>query len=70
MPEMEGLETIRQIGRQCADLPVIVMTGFLNDLYRDLGLKLGARHALSTPFSTQELLDAVQTALSGEVPSS
>lgn len=62
MPEMEGLETVMAIKEQAPHIPVILMSGSLNDLYRDIGLKLGAYQTLAKPFDSSELIDIVEAA--------
>ena len=65
MPEMEGLETIRHIREAYPNIPIVVMTGSLNDIYKEIGIKLGAVCGLSKPFNTNELLTALDHALEG-----
>lgn len=62
MPEMEGLETIGAIKKQAPQIPIILMTGSLNDLYAEIGLKLGAFYTLQKPFDAGELIDAIVAA--------
>ena len=63
MPEMEGIETIRHLRAEHPEVPIIVMTGALNEVYVHIGVKLGAVCGLSKPFSTEELLTAIDTAI-------
>ncbi len=62
MPEMEGLETVMAIQEQAPHIPVILMTGSLNDLYIEIGLKLGAYRTLAKPFDSRELIDIIEAA--------
>lgn len=63
MPGMEGLEMIRKISVLHPNLPVVVMTGSLDRLFIDLGLKFGAVHGLNKPFSTDELILTIEKSL-------
>lgn len=65
MPEVEGIETIREIRRTRPDLPIVAMSGsgcggrdFL-----DAAEKLGATATLRKPFSRGELLEIVSRLL-------
>lgn len=68
MPNREGLETIMSLRRDCPDLPIIAISGggwsgaagYLNTAG-----KLGATCTLPKPFSRQQMLEAVEEALTG-----
>ncbi|MCW5732387.1 MAG: response regulator [Alphaproteobacteria bacterium] len=60
MPEMEGIETIREVRRIDAEIPIIAMSGGgrMSEVdYLSAALKLGADYALRKPFRKAELLD-------------
>ncbi|MFQ5709871.1 MAG: response regulator [bacterium] len=63
MPEMEGIETIRNLSKSNPHLPIVAITASLNTPYLSLALKLGAVYGLYKPFSREELLDALNVAL-------
>ena len=63
MPEMEGIETIRELRKLSTDLPIIAITGSHNSPFLDVALRLGASKGLFKPFKQQELLDTVQSCL-------
>lgn len=67
MPERDGIETLCGLRQNCADLPVIVMSGGgrVQDVEDFLGYatQLGATQALQKPFSRAQLLSAVELAL-------
>lgn len=73
MPDMDGIETIQQIHRINASLPVIAVSGFL---FRDaahsapdfltMSTRLGAVCCLRKPFRSKELLHAVEMCLGSE----
>ena len=65
MPEMEGLETIRQARALQPGLPIIAMSGFSFEERDYLGVaeKFGALASLRKPFRPTELLDLVNRLL-------
>ena len=72
MPGMDGLETIREVQRRHAGLPVIVISGSsIFDSAAEapdflvMAVKLGAVRGLRKPFRPSELVDAVHDCLGG-----
>ena len=65
MPEMEGLETIREARARQPDLPIIAMSGFAFEERDYLGIaeKFGAMATLRKPFRPAELIDLVDRLL-------
>lgn len=65
MPGQEGIETIMQLHRDYASLPIIAMSGGSTHAksYLSMALKFGARGVLAKPFTIPELLRAVSEAL-------
>ena len=66
MPDKEGLETIREIRRGNADIRIIAMSGggrVSPATYLSIALDMGADAVLAKPFSSQQLLDAIEAAL-------
>jgi DNA-binding response OmpR family regulator len=66
MPEQEGLETIMQLRRHDAEVRVIAISGGgrVNATnYLALAKSLGARRTLAKPFTTEELLAAIDQVL-------
>jgi YesN/AraC family two-component response regulator len=61
MPEMEGLETIRQLKEIEPSLPVIAITGSSDTPFLQVALKLGADCGLFKPFKQAELISTVST---------
>ena len=62
MPEMDGIEVILTLQDRRPDLPVLVISGggvLPHQLLLDNAMALGARRALSKPFTPEELLGAV-----------
>lgn len=73
MPDMEGLETIRELRRISADVKIIAMSGGgrkSTSMYLKHAKEMGAAIVLAKPFSNLELTQAIETALSSgnEVP--
>jgi len=65
MPEMEGLETIKQIRRSRPDIPIIAISGGGSSQldYLKFARKLGADAALAKPFDPAELLEIAERLL-------
>jgi CheY-like chemotaxis protein len=66
MPEMEGIETIRQLRSLDPKLPILAISGGGRGIpldYLRMAQELGASDALSKPFEADELLDAVKRCL-------
>lgn len=63
MPTREGIETIREIRRLFADLPIIAISGggMLDAVsLLDVAEKFGANATLTKPFLPQQLLEKVR----------
>jgi CheY-like chemotaxis protein len=65
MPEMEGLETIREARARQPEMPIIAMSGFSFDERDYLGIaeKFGAVASLRKPFRPAELIELVNRLL-------
>ena len=66
MPEMDGLELLRQARQMRKDLPVILMTGHPTRRNRLDAMEKGAFDYVSKPFGIRVLLKAVHDALQGK----
>lgn len=68
MPKRDGYEVCQQIRRrpEWAQLPVIMLTAKGRDVEREKGLAMGADDYITKPFSTQEVVETVQSVLAGE----
>lgn len=63
MPRVDGIEVLKYIRDQFIDIPVIMVTG-VNDLKTAVEcMKMGATNYLSKPYSTEELLTVIDSAL-------
>ena len=67
LPDSDGLSLIRQL-RAESQLPVIILSGKVEDVDRIVGLELGADDYLTKPFNPRELLARIKAVLrrSGE----
>jgi DNA-binding response OmpR family regulator len=67
MPEKEGISTIIELRGEFPDIKIIAMSGggdFEPYGYLDIAIRVGADRTLPKPFTREELLEAVNDALS------
>jgi two-component system response regulator ChvI len=62
MPQIDGVEVLRQL-RQKSEVPVIFLTGRLDETDELLGLRIGADDFIRKPFSQRVLVERVRTVL-------
>jgi two-component system, OmpR family, response regulator ChvI len=62
MPEMDGIELLRRL-RRTSDMPVIFMTGWVDDVNELVGLRVGADDFVHKPFSSRVLVERVRAVL-------
>jgi two-component system response regulator ChvI len=62
MPQMDGIELLRRL-RQKSDVPVILLTGRLDETDELIGLRIGADDFIRKPFSQRVLIERVRTVL-------
>jgi len=63
MPQMGGRDACREIRKQSEDVPIIILTGSVDEMNRVLLLELGADDYVTKPFSPKELLARVRAVL-------
>ena len=66
MPNMDGIETIREVRERCPGVNIIAVSGGAEAMQNDYlktALHVGAVKILRKPFELSELLDAVRGAL-------
>jgi len=63
MPDIGGMKVLRNIKRAKPSLPVIMISGYATVKSAVQSMKLGAADYLEKPFTPEELLKAVETAL-------
>lgn len=68
LPEMEGLEVLRQL-RAKANTPVLIVSAKSDEVEKVVGLEVGADDYLSKPFSPKELVARVKAILRRSQPS-
>lgn len=59
MPEMDGLEFIRWLSKSRPDVPVIVLTEYVDPIYLEAAMQLGASVRLHKPFKEEQLMSAI-----------
>lgn len=62
LPGMDGFDVLRQV-RAHGDTPVILLTAFVDDVDRLLGLRLGADDYITKPFVPAEVVARVRAVL-------
>src|SRR5215471_12712336 len=62
MPQMDGIELLQRL-RQKSDMPVILLTGRLDETDELIGLRIGADDFIRKPFSLRVLIERVRTVL-------
>ncbi|MDP1527528.1 MAG: response regulator transcription factor [Rhodocyclaceae bacterium] len=63
LPDINGLDVLRQVRQEREDLPVLMLTARGDDLDRILGLELGADDYLAKPCNPRELTARVHAIL-------
>jgi DNA-binding NtrC family response regulator len=64
MPDMGGMLILRDIKKAKPSMPVIIITGYANVQTAMQAMKLGAAEYIEKPFTPDQLLKAVHTAVS------
>lgn len=63
LPDVNGLDLLEQLATTDPELPVVVITGHVDESLRQQALRAGATAFLTKPYDEQTLLDAIQGAL-------
>jgi CheY-like chemotaxis protein len=63
MPDMDGLEMIRELHQEAPAIPILAISGGGPAVYLRAATGLGARAALAKPFGAAELLAVVERLL-------
>jgi DNA-binding response OmpR family regulator len=63
MPDMEGIELIRELRQEAPTIPILAISGRRPSLYLQLATGLGATAALAKPFGATEFLSVVENLL-------
>lgn len=62
LPDIDGLEVCRQV-REFSDIPIIFLTGRVEEADKILGLEYGADDYVTKPFSPRELVARIKSQL-------
>jgi len=66
MPDISGIEVIREIKQKKPDTPVIMITGYASVPTALEAMKLGAHDYIAKPFEPDEIIDAVKHVMKKE----
>ena len=59
MPKLSGIETLREIRKIDAEVPIIIITGYGTQQDQKEALLYGVRDFISKPFNTSKLITAI-----------
>ena len=65
MPDMNGLDVIERLQEEGVRLPTILISGRLDKEIRERAGNLGIASVIEKPFTANNLIDLIRTALSG-----
>jgi DNA-binding NarL/FixJ family response regulator len=65
MPGMSGADLAKALLQVRADLPILLVSGFVEEAVREAAEAIGVREVLFKPLSIEGLGDAVSRALAG-----
>ncbi len=68
MPEMDGITLTRELTRHFSGLPVMIMTGELDDDFTESAITAGAREVLAKPFAIPDFMVRLHRILSVKPP--
>lgn len=63
LPEMTGIDVLRQMAQESLGAPVVLMTGYGSELSAIEAFRLGAKDYLIKPFTIDEIVDTIDRAL-------
>jgi PAS domain S-box-containing protein len=63
MPHMDGLSFIRSVGRILPDIPIMVVSGHIEDMVAEELKTLGVTNLLNKPFTEEQLAEALKNLL-------
>jgi DNA-binding NarL/FixJ family response regulator len=66
MPGQGGLETLKQLGRERPDIPVLILSVYPEEQYAVRALRAGAAGYLNKESAPEELVAAIRTAARGK----
>jgi len=65
MPEMRGVELVRQTEKVRPDLPVLMMSGYTTPMFEEERRAIASVPLVEKPFSGAALLDEVRALIDG-----
>jgi response regulator RpfG family c-di-GMP phosphodiesterase len=65
MPDINGIEILKEAKKACKDTKVVVLTGF-SDGYKQEAEKIGCDAFLTKPFSVKTLITVIESVLAGK----
>jgi len=63
LPELDGIEVLKELRKNQSDIPVILLTAKDEELDKIIGLELGADDYITKPFSPRELIARAKAVL-------
>lgn len=63
LPDINGLDVLARLATTDPELPVVVITGHVDESLRQRSLRAGATAFLTKPYDEQALLETIQSAL-------
>lgn len=63
LPEMSGIDVLQKMAQESINVPVVVMTAYGSELSAIEAFRLGAKDYVIKPFTTDEILEAIDRAL-------
>lgn len=63
MPDINGLDVLRELQRAGLDIPAIMMTAFGSEAIAAQALRIGVKDYIIKPFTTEEILASIERAL-------
>lgn len=63
LPEMTGIDVLREMAQESLNTPVVLMTGYGSELSAIEAFRLGAKDYLIKPFTVDEIVETIDRAL-------
>ncbi len=70
MPTLSGIDVAREVARIQADLPVLLISGYITDDLREEARQIGVRHIIDKPNTVNALCEAIGQVLQSHEPGS
>ncbi len=63
MAPVDGVEVVKATRQERPDLPIIVLSAYLDNEIKDTLMGMGANNCIEKPFSPQDIIDPIRDAL-------